>query len=259
MMNNKIKNEKKPGYAAPAVIRAFKILNKMADSGTPLSLSDLSREMDCSKGTMHGLLKALVQVNALKKKGSRFIMGPVLAELTLRDWNFLKLSEQVKPHLESLRDKTGETVFLGVQGKSMSTIMAIAESKNPLNISAPVGTEIPLDAGAVGKVCLSGMDDLEIAAYIEQKGLTRFTDKSIIDPLRYMVEINLVREKGYAFDNEEYLPGVRAIAAPLNNSHGLAMVVWIAGFATSFGNDVMDTKIHSVLKASAGLREIIDI
>jgi len=251
-------NDDNKGYAAPAVVKAFEVLKIIADSDVSVRLTDLSEHMECSKGTMHGLLRALIQVNALKKKKSRYVMGPLLADLTLRDWNFLKINEKVKPSLEKLRDVTGETVFLGVFGESISTIMATAESNNPMKISSPVGTEIPLHAGAVGKVFLSAMEDISLTAYLSHNKLPRFTKNTIVDNDKYYEEIQMVRKKGYALDNEEYLPGVRAIASPLNNCKGLPMAVWIAGFTASMNGDALSGKVQEVLNASDDLREILD-
>lgn len=251
------------GYAAPAVIRAFDILKLLAHSDAPMNLTDLAQTLDCGKSTMHGLLKALIHIGAITRSGKAYEMGPALAELTLRDWNVFKLVEKVKPTLSRLRDRTRETVFLGIPGIRKSTIIATQESLKPLKISAPAGTEIPLQAGAVGKVFLSRMSDSDALNFIETHGLPRFTANAITNVSAYLEELRQVRKQGFALDNEEYLSGVKAVAVDIRNTRRLSMALWIAGFASTSGNPDDDPTTHdnitAVQEAAAELKSIIDV
>src|SRR5919197_778300 len=72
------------------------------------------------------------------------------------DWS---LAELARPHLLRLRDALGETAALGVYVDGHATLLEIAESRQMITISAPVGKRLPLDAGCFGKLYLAALDD----------------------------------------------------------------------------------------------------
>jgi hypothetical protein len=49
----------------------------------------------------------------------------------------------------------------------------------------------------------------------------------------YLAELHRVRSRGYAIDDEEYLSGIRAVAAALHNRRGLPMAIWVVGIASN--------------------------
>ena len=139
-------------------------------------------------------------------------------------------------------EKTRTSIFLGILNWDHVTILDIVEARQDLNITAPVGSNIPLFAGAVGKVFLAAMDIEQATKIINTKGLPRFTDNSIVDSKLYQKELKQVREKGYAVDDEEYIMGVRAVASPLLGLGQLQSAIWAVGFKASLD----DRKMKSI-------------
>ncbi len=133
------------------------------------------------------------------------------------------------------------------------TILDIVEARQDLNITAPVGSNIPLFAGAVGKVILASMEEEQATKIINSKGLPRFTDNSIVDPALYHKELKQVREKGYAVDDEEYIMGVRAVASPLMGLGQLRSAVWAVGFKASLDDSRMKTLAGETHKAAKNI------
>jgi DNA-binding IclR family transcriptional regulator len=254
------KKKKHPAYQAPAVQKAFELLKLVADARVEITLSDLARQLGFSKGTIHGMIKALLQAGALeqgpKRKG--FFLGPAVVEMAFRSWNYFQVVEYAQPVLNELRDRIGETVFLGVLSRSRGLIMATAEATKPLKISSPPGTSIPLLAGAVGKVFLALQPDAEAANIIREHGLTRFTRRSIVKKNDYLAEVEKTRRQGYAVDDEEYLPGVKAVAVALGNQRGLPMAIWVVGFADAMAASVISGIAEETRRAAAKLREVLD-
>lgn len=248
------------GYQAPAVQKAFQMLRLVADAKQGLSLSEIAKQLSFSKGTTHGLIQALVKEGALdqKPKDKTFYLGPALVDLAFKSWNYLRVSEKAQPCLDELRDQIGETVFLGILSRTRSIIMATAEASKPIKISSPPGATIPLLAGAVGKVFLAHLDDAQTLKFIRDKGLPSFTPRSITSEKAYLAELAQVRKNGYAQDNEEYLPGVKAVAVSLGNHRGLPLAIWVVGFAGDMGKDVMPAIVQSVLKTAQQLRSVLD-
>ena len=244
------------GYQAPAVHRAFDILKTVAASRGGMGISELAKQLGFSKSTVLGLVQALVKVGALDRnpEQKKFFLGPVVVELTFKNWNYFRVAEHSQPLLDRLRDRVDETVFLGALSRFRALIVATAEATKPLKISSPPGTTIPLLAGAVGKVFLAQRDDAEVLEFIKESGLPQFTSRSIVYEEEYLAELALVRNQGYALDNGEYLRGVRAVAVGLGNHRGLPLAIWVVGFSGSMGNEMMPQIIEATTETAKTLR-----
>jgi DNA-binding IclR family transcriptional regulator len=137
-------------------------------------------------------------------------------------------------------EKTHTSVFLGILNWDQVTILDIVEARGELGITAPIGSTIPLFAGAVGKVFLASMPEDQADKIIQTKGLPRFTDNSIVDRNVYFSELKQVKESGYAVDDEEYIMGVRAVASPLIGLGQLRSAIWAVGFKASLNETQME-------------------
>ena len=83
------------------------------------------------------------------------------------------------------------------------------------------------------------MDENRADALIRTIGLREFTEKSIIDFSRYKKEVSEARSSGYGLDDEEYIPGVRAVAAVIHSPTETMSAVWVVGFTPSMGAERM--------------------
>lgn len=248
------------GYQAPAVQKAFQLLKIVAGSRNGMGLSELANHLGYSKSTTHGLIQALRKEGVVDQSPNkkRVFLGHTIVDLAFKSRNYFRVSEQAQPVLNSLRDAINETVFLGALSSTRGIIIATAEATRPYKISSPTGTSIPLLAGAVGKVFLAGMDDVQAIKIIEERGLTPYTPKSIVEKSAYLEELALVREQGYALDNEEYLPGVKAVAVSLGRPRGLPMALWTVGFAGSIDNGMLPEIIKHTIRASRLLQNALN-
>ncbi len=109
----------------------------------------------------------------------------------------------------------------------------IVESRKDFKITSPIGTAIPLLAGATGKLFLSKMEPKDLQKYLDSNHLVRFTPNTITEPKQYATELEKVREAGFSTDDEEYISGVRAVAAPIKQYGGYIRAIWVVGFKAS--------------------------
>lgn len=245
-----------PGYKAPAVHKIFQLLRVVAESPEMLGQTELVQKLGFSKSTTHGLIHALLREDALAQEpnGRRFYLGSAVIDLAFSNWNYLKMAEISQPFINEIRGQIGETVFLGGLIRKRVLIMASAEAEVPIKISAPAGTTIPLFAGAVGKVFLAGMRPDQVKEMIGERGLTRYTPRTIADEKEYMAELDRVRAQGYATDDEEYIPGIKAVAVALRNRKGPSLAVWVVGLSNTMGSAKIQQIIDVILNATKKLR-----
>ena len=231
-------------YGAPSVKKAFAILNAISSSKEGLGVSELAKKLKLAKSTVHGMTSALEELGAVMRDPltKKYKLGFTLLEIGRSAYSQIDLKTAARPVTEDLMEKTRTSIFLGILNWDHVTILDIVEARQDLNITAPVGSNIPLFAGAVGKVFLASMEEEQATKMISSQGLPRFTDNSIVDPALYHKELEQVREKGYAVDDEEYIMGVRAVASPLMGLGQLRSAIWAVGFKASLD----DSKMKSI-------------
>jgi len=239
---------KKTGYFAPSVKKAFKILQVISDSPTGLGVSELSKRLDMGKSTVHGITMGLEALGVLVRDPiqKKFNLGYTLLELSRRAYTRIELRHVARGPLERLMDKAGETVFLGVVNGDHVTILDVVESRNEMKITSPPGTRLPLLAGAIGKVFLAQLEEKKAKEIIQKMGLVRFTSKSIMDQKKFMKEVEETKKRGYAIDDEEYMLGVRAIAAPIQTHSPPLAAIWLVGFSSGLNDQKMERVILEI-------------
>ena len=212
-----------------------------------------------AKSTVHGMTSTLEELGALMRDPhtKRYRLGLTLFELGRLAYSQIDLKTLARPIMEELMEKTQTSVFLGILNWDHVTVLDIVESRQDLKITAPIGTTIPLFAGAVGKVFLASMEEKQTKKIIRSKGLTRFTKNTIVDPELYYQELRSVRKKGYAVDDEEYIPGVRAVASPIVGLGQLMSAIWVVGFKASLDEKKMKALINETKKAAEAIRRRI--
>jgi IclR family KDG regulon transcriptional repressor len=245
-------------YSVPSVIKAFRVLEIISESRMDISISELSRRLGLSKGTVFAIVTTLEGLGVLVRDPitKRFSLGYTLLELGRRAFVRQDVREIARRPMEELAEKVEETVFLGVLNGDHVTIVDVVESKRELKITAPSGTRLPLLAGATGKVFLANMDRERAREVISSLGLAAYTPNSITDVHRYMEEIRDVRGKGFARDDEEYIRGVRAAACPLG-THPLPHAIWVVGFSASLDDRKMERVIEELRKTSHFIAEAL--
>ena len=240
-------------YGAPSVKKAFAILSAISSSKNGLGVSELAKKLKMAKSTVHGMTSALEELGAVMRDPltKKYKLGFTLLEIGRSAYSQIDLQTSTRPVTEELMEKTRTSIFLGILNWRQVTILDIVESRQDLNITAPVGSTIPLFAGAVGKVFLASMPEEQAAKIVKSKGLPRFTDNSIVDMDLYFNELRQVREKGYAVDDEEYIPGVRAVASPLIGLGQLRSAIWAVGFKASLDEkrmQILSVETHKAAK-----------
>lgn len=221
-----------------------------------LGISQLATKLDISKGTVHGIISSLEAIGALIRNpaSKKYTLGPTLFELGKSAYADLDMRELARPVMEKLAAQTGTSVFIGIPNGRRVTILDIVESNRDLKITAPRGSTIPLMAGAIGKVFLAVMDKKQAQALIGS-GLPRFTEHTVTDPNAYLLQIQATRKDGYGIDDEEYIDGVRAAAAPIQGIRGASYAIWAVGFKSALNNMKMAELITDIQQAA---REIND-
>lgn len=243
---------KKMTYSAPSVKKAFKILSAISDASNGLGISDLAKKLKIGKSTVHGIAAALEELGLLVRDPlhKKYQLGYSLLELSRKFYKKVELRDIARIPMERLMEKVEESVFMGIMNGDHITILDVVESHNEMKITSPPGTRLPLLAGAIGKIFLAQFEEKKAKEILQKMGLKRYTSKAIVDPKKFFKEVEETKKKGCAIDNEEYLPGVRAVAAPIQTASLPPAAIWVVGFTSSFTDQKMEEVILEIRKAA---------
>jgi len=195
---------------APAVTRAGAILDLLAeDAAVAFGPSELARRLGLPKSSIANICAALADVGLVRRVGTGFALGRKLAEL---GGAYLSAVDLVHEFYEACRDlRTGseETVQLAVLDGLEMTYLARHDGRQPVRLTSQIGRRLPATSTATGKAALAALSDPELERRLA--GITvlpAFTPNSHRNVSDVMRDIEEVRRRGYAIDDEETIEGV---------------------------------------------------
>ena len=215
------------------IARAAAVLRALENETNGLSLGQIAKRVQLPRSTVQRIVTALANEQLLiaATPTARVTLGPAILRMAANThFNF---SSFVRPHLESLSQRTGETVDLSMQrGDTMVFVDQIASSHRLSAVSA-VGETFPTFSSANGKAALSLLSDDEIAALLGD-GLFEETPNTITNMVKLLAEIEEVRENKFATDNEEHTEGICALGTALHDHVGRVFAVSVPVPTTRF-------------------------
>lgn len=244
-------------YRVQVLDRTFGILNAFAENGsTELGGPELSARLGLHRSTVHRLLTVLERNRYLEKNpvSGKYRLGWKLVELGMHAVSRLDLSEIARPHLERLVEETGETAHMGILRQGEMISVANVESRKTLRTPLTVGRRTPAHCSSQGKVLLAFLPPGTLQEFVRSHGLKAYTGNTITRVSRLQRELETVRQRGYAVDEEESEEGLKCIGAPVHDYSGrIVAAISIAGPASRLGDKRMGHLIHSVTQAASGL------
>ena len=230
---------------APMVERTFQLLELLSDSEEGLTLSELARALNVSKGSIHGLLKTLERSGVIEQEDEHhFVLGPRIYLLAQAYIQRAGLLHSALPAMHRLAVNTGETICLGkVEQKGVRIIECLVdeEKQAALHISARRGMRVPLFAAANASCLFASWSVEKREAFLRSHPLPRFTEHSITEPEQFLARVEETARTGIGFDHEEYLDGVNAVAAPIYGFGGtLVALLWVVGFASRWSGEALE-------------------
>lgn len=131
-----------------------------------------------------------------------------------------KIAERGRQVMQALVARSGETANLAVAEEDGVVFVSQVETHEPIRAFFRPGTRGPFHASGVGKAILAHLPPVRAAAMVERLSLERFTDRTVTEPATLLRELERIRARGWALDDEERNPGMRCVAAPIFNEYG---------------------------------------
>ncbi|MEP2715774.1 IclR family transcriptional regulator [Pseudophaeobacter sp.] len=209
----------------PTNLRLLLIVEEVARRGVAVKPAQLVQALGLPKPTLHRLLQTAEEEGFLQRDldGRSYGPGPRLRALAVNTISSEHLRTARLTILKAVAEEIGETCNLATPDREGMTYLDRVETKWPLRIQLPIGTQVPFHCTASGKMYLSTLRSTTLNSVLSARPLEPQTKQSITAPEALREELQKTRERGYATDDEEFMTGMAAIAVPINDPQGRLM------------------------------------
>jgi IclR family pca regulon transcriptional regulator len=177
------------------------------------------------KVTVLRFLRTLVALRYVFYDGSSrlYSLSPRVMSLGYTALSCMDVREAALPYVEQLSEKTGQNVNIGILDGTEIVYVERVKKRQILNIDLQVGSRLNVYNSTIGQVILAHMGEEERGRIVTEL-LRNREIAAVAGPggEHLMKALEDVKEKGYALNDEAYVPGVRAIGAPLFDHRGVA-------------------------------------
>lgn len=204
-----------------AILRGLEILKFVGESEEAVTIAEISKYLGIPKTSVFNIVSALVNKKFLSIKDNKlksYKLGIGAFELGSLYLNKIELTNIAEPVLKWLADNVLETVFLAIVNNNELVYISKKESKSALRTTANLGSRMPLYSTSLGKAILATYNKEELNRYLQQTDLVARTKNTIVNKEDLLLDLNRIRQRGYAISNEENEEGIFCIAVPIYNS-----------------------------------------
>jgi IclR family acetate operon transcriptional repressor len=205
------KTPRSSGSGVQSVERVFELLELVTDAGGDVTLSELASSTDLPLPTIHRLLRTLVSLGyARQLPNRRYALGPRL--IRIGEGASRQFGALARPQLKSLVDSLGESANMAVLDGNMIVYVAQVPSLHSMRMFTEVGRRAHTHDTGVGKAILAQLPDDTVRGIVARAGMPTPTEHSIGDVDELLAELDRIRERGYAIDDQEQEIGVRCFS-----------------------------------------------
>lgn len=246
-------SKKNPSHA-PAVDRALDVIALLAGSENALPLSEMLTKLAIPRQSLIRILNTLCDRGVVDRTGQRgfYRLGMRLLYFGDRLQDMIRLRSIGRPLMEELAEKTHKTVELSTLDRNQLVLIEQIEGTEGIRLYTRIGNAYPyFHAVAVGKIYLAHMEVEKRQKVLATIGLPPVTEHTITDINQLEEELIGIREKGYAFEDQELRKGVRRIVAPIyDHRNHLVGCVGVAATIFSFEMDDRDSLGRQVVETA---------
>jgi IclR family acetate operon transcriptional repressor len=200
------------GYQTRALARALAILDAFTIEEPALTTKDLHLRLDLPKPTVSRLASMLELHGFLRRADGAYELGPKTFELGSLYVRQHRVFERFRLPLKRLSAESKQTTCLAELAGFSIVHLLVMRSPMPVHYVTETGSRAPAHATGLGKALLASIEAEEVERLLGDGGLEPFTRNTICDRDELFAELDRIRKRGYAVDNEEYAAGLKCLA-----------------------------------------------
>jgi IclR family KDG regulon transcriptional repressor len=203
--------------ALKSLRKALAVLNVIAGAGHPLTVAAVALNAGIPRPTAYRVVQTLIASGYLTQdpRDGRLSIGFAVLPLasSVLDRNRLRL--EALPHLHALAKQTGERANLGILYRDRVLYIAGVEKPVLPTLYSRFGKSAPAHCSSLGKAILAFLPETDVRDLVEREPLTGHTSTTITSRGGFLKELSETRNRGYALDRAEHVPGSYCLAVPI--------------------------------------------
>ncbi|WP_101296941.1 IclR family transcriptional regulator [Halegenticoccus soli] len=220
-------------------------------------VTELADRLGLSKGTVHGHLNTLHRNEFVVKDGDDYRVSLQFVDFGEHAKENVKVYDVARKETEELAEKSGEFAQFMVEEHGWGVYLHKVNGANAVKTASYVGNRKHLHCTALGKAILSELPRERVDEIVEARGLPRQTENTITDREGLYDELERIRERGIAYDDEEVLQGLRCVAAPLTGYDGtLYGAISVSGPISRMKGERYREEVPEMVQSAANVIEI---
>jgi len=179
-------------------------------------MTQIAEQIGIHKSTVHRLLATLEKRRFVQRDPATgtYRLGIRLFQMAYLTLEYNDLRQLASPFLHRLGEQYQENVHLSVLDDADIVFVYVIESPQRVKLAAAVGQRLPAFATASGKAMLAFMPEGTVRRILEH-GMERYTPNTLRSSEAFFEDMQHVRERGFALDEQEYEEGIHAVAVPV--------------------------------------------
>ena len=210
-----------------ALDAALTVLHSLANSEGAMTLTDLAKSVSMPASKVHRYLASFMHAGFVRQpsRSGRYDLGPVSASLGIAALGRQDITNQAANDLPELGERTGLTALLSVWGSHGATVVQWCRAASPVVTSFGLGSTMPLLTSASGQIFLAFLPVALTAERLESERSRASDAEAALAGLDISAEgisalISHIRSQGFSSIDGRFIPGLRAISAPVLNWQG---------------------------------------
>jgi IclR family pca regulon transcriptional regulator len=244
--------KKKDGEYLSTLERGLSVLRAFSRERPEMTLSEVAAATALSPAVARRCLHTLVQLGYVGRKQKRFLLTPEVVSFASAFLESMNVEEIIRPHLQSVRDRTGDSSSLAVLSGGEVLYLVHVSTNRMVRLAAGMGTRFPAYATSLGRVLLAQLSDRELEDYLQATPLERLTAKTTIDPDRLRRIMQQAHENDYAMIQDELDYGIVSVAVPVRGDGAEVVAAINCSTATSRvdSGEMLETRLPYLREAA---------
>jgi IclR family pca regulon transcriptional regulator len=216
--------------------RGLHLLAVLADAHQPVGLSELTARAGFDKATTHRLARTLLSCGYLSQDADsrRYRLGMRVLNLGFSYLRGLDVREQALPFMHVLVREISESASLSIlDGPEVVYIERLRAGNVCVGIEVHVGSRMPAHCSSMGKAILAWLPAVQVRQILSTRPLVASTPYTITDLGRLERQLDDVRARGFAINDQEISLGFRSAAAAIRDRAGVPIAALNAAVATA--------------------------
>lgn len=197
-----------------AAENTFVIINYIRDHGEA-TLGELTAELGLTKSTVHTYLMTMIEQGYIQKQENTYSLSLKFLDLGEAVRRNTGIIDIVRESLQNIVEQTDGIAWFIVEESKQAVFVEKAMGDDAVQPYGYVGKRTTFHDIAGGKAILAHLPKESIEEILNNRGLIRRTDQTIIDREELFDNLETIRDRGYSINDGENLEGWRAVASPI--------------------------------------------